>query len=83
MPRWLREKSRATLIDGASEREELEEQLLRVERNLRQFYQANPVRTIHPPGTKSYRPAPFSKQITMRRNLSLSTSVISSNKLVS
>jgi hypothetical protein len=44
--------SMATLIDGASEQEELEEQLLRAERNLKQFYQANPVRTIHPPGQK-------------------------------
>jgi hypothetical protein len=46
------DSSQYTLIDGASEQEELEEQLLRAERNLKQFYQANPVRTIHPPGQK-------------------------------
>ena len=46
------DSSKATLIDGASEREELEEQLRRAERNLKQFYQANPVCTIHPPGQK-------------------------------
>jgi hypothetical protein len=46
------DSSKAMLIDGASEQEELEEQLLRAERNLKQFYQANPVRTVHPPGQK-------------------------------
>jgi hypothetical protein len=46
------DSSQYTLINGASEPEELEEQLLQAERNLKQFYQANPVRTIHPPGQK-------------------------------
>jgi hypothetical protein len=46
------DSSKATLIDGASGQEEFEEQLRRAERNLKQFYQANPVCTIHPPGQK-------------------------------
>jgi hypothetical protein len=33
------DSSKATLIDGASEQEELEEKLLRAERNLKRFYE--------------------------------------------
>jgi hypothetical protein len=66
---------------GASEQEELEEQLLRAERNLKQFSQANPVRTIHLPSQKLPRGAP-SKQITMRTNVNLSTSVINLKNVV-
>jgi hypothetical protein len=46
------DSSRATLIEGASQREELEEQLLRAEHNLKRFYQEHPVREIDPPGEK-------------------------------
>ena len=51
------DSSKATLIDGASEQEELEEQLLRAERNLKRFYEAHPVREIHPLGEKLPRGA--------------------------
>jgi hypothetical protein len=51
------DSSKATLIGGASEQEELEEQLLRAERNLKRFYEAHPVREIHPPGEKLPRGA--------------------------
>jgi hypothetical protein len=51
------DSSKATLIDGASEQEELEEQLLRAERNLKRFCEAHPVREIHPLGEKLPRGA--------------------------
>ena len=51
------DSSKATLIEGASQQEELEEQLLRAEHNLKRFYQEHPVRVIHPPGEKLPRGA--------------------------
>jgi hypothetical protein len=54
---WEIDSSRATVIDDASEAEELLEQLHRAEQNLKRFYQANPVRVIHPPGEKLPRGA--------------------------
>jgi hypothetical protein len=69
MPRWYQgewkaglqtcvmDSSKYTLIDGASEQEELEQQLRRAQMNLDRFYQGNHVRTIHDPKQKLPRGA--------------------------
>ena len=46
------DSSKATLIEGATQQEELEEQLRQAEDNLKKFNQTQPVRVIHPAGQK-------------------------------
>jgi hypothetical protein len=54
------DSSKATVIDGASEEEELQHQLRQAEYNLRKFNQARPVRILAPDLT----PPPGAKPIT-------------------
>jgi hypothetical protein len=46
------DSSKATLIEGATQQEELEEQLRQAEDNLKKFNQTHPVQVIHPAGEK-------------------------------